>query len=287
MSQSNQRHRSVGDRIRLAASERGVDANRLRRAFVFQRLLARLGPAGFVLKGGYCLEVRLPASARATKDIDLVGRIAMTRDDLTLRDDLDEIVERYDVDDGFAFRVGKATRLRDEDAGAQAWRVDLVALLDGVEFERVKVDLVGQVDEIRGATEPLPVPPPVAIPGLDPVVVEAVDVYQHAAEKFHAYSRIYAHDRPSSRVKDLVDLVLLTEAGLIDDASRLAERIAVVAMERDGSAPVPRLSAPPGDWTRPYAAMAADLDLTAASTDTAYDLVTAVYAAALRERTTS
>lgn len=283
MSQRNQRHRSVGDRIRLAASERGVDANRLRRALVFQRLLARLGPAGFVLKGGYCLEVRLPQSARATKDVDLVGRIAMTRDNLSLRDDLDEVMERHDIEDGFTFRVGKATRQRDEDAGAQAWRVDLVALLDGVEFERVKVDLVGQVDEVTGATELLAVPPPVTIPGLETVVVEAVDVYQHAAEKFHAYSRVYAHDRPSSRVKDLVDLVLLAEAGLIGDASRLAQRIAVVASERDSSTPVATLPEPPGDWTRPYAAMAADLDLTAASTEAAYDLVAAVYAAALSE----
>lgn len=165
----------------------------------------------------------------------------MTRDALSLRDDLDEIVERHDVEDGFTFRVGKATRLRNEDAGAQAWRVDLVALLDGVEFERVKVDLVGQVDEVRGATELLAVSPPVTIPGLETVVVEAVDVYQHAAEKFHAYSRVYAHDRPSSRVKDLVDLVLLTEAGLIGDASRLAQRITVVAIERDSSTPVATL----------------------------------------------
>lgn len=285
MSHANNRHRSVGDRIRLAASERGVDANRLRRAMVFQRLLARLGPAGFVLKGGYCLEVRLPGAARATKDVDLVGKLALARDPLALRDDLDEVLESHDVDDGFSFRVGRAIPLRAEDAGAQAWRVDLAALLDGAEFERVKVDLVGQVDEIRGGTEPLEVRPPIAISGLGPIIVEAVDVYQHAAEKFHAYSRIYAHDRPSSRVKDLVDLVLLAESGLIEDAPRLGRRLTVVAQERDGSEPSPTLPEPPGDWRSPYAVMAADLGLTAASTAAAFELVSAIHAGAMTERT--
>ncbi|KGN33899.1 hypothetical protein N802_08930 [Knoellia sinensis KCTC 19936] len=287
MTQGNARHRSFGDRIRLAASDRGVDANRLRRALVFQRLLARLGPAGLVLKGGYCLEVRLATSARATKDIDLVGRIALTRDQATLRDDFDELLEQGEIEDGFSFRVGKAVLLRGEDAPAQAWRVDVLAFLEGAEFERVKVDLIGQLDEVRGATERMVIPAPVAIPGLEPVTVEAVDVYQHAAEKFHAYSRIYAHDRPSSRVKDLVDLVLLIEAGLLTDGSRLGERIRIVSQERDGSPPGSPLPLPPGDWTQPYAAFAADLDLTAGATDAAYDLVAAVHAAALTERTTS
>lgn len=286
MTHASGRHRSFGDRIRIAAAGRGVDANRLRRALVFQRLLARLGPAGLVLKGGYCLEVRLPGSARATKDVDLVGRLALTRDQTSVRDDLDELLDDGAIDDGFTFRVGQAKLLRDDESAVAAWRIEVTAMVDGAEFERVKVDLVGQIDEVLGGTERLTIPSPVVAPGLDPVVVDAVDVYQHAAEKLHAYSRVYAQDRPSSRVKDLVDLVLLIEAGLLVDGERLAERLVVVWRERDNAPPAERLPSPPGDWTRPYAAFAADLDLAASDTGAAYDLVAAVHVAALTERTT-
>jgi hypothetical protein len=51
--------RSLGHRIRNLAADRGVDPARLRRHLTFQRLLARLADSGqWVLKGGFCLEVR-------------------------------------------------------------------------------------------------------------------------------------------------------------------------------------------------------------------------------------
>ena len=281
MSNRHDRQRSVNDRIRLTAAAHGVDTNRLRRSLVFQRLLARLAPHDFVLKGGFCLEVRLPGSARATKDVDLVGTVAMTADPEELIDALNEILQGSAVDDGFTFRPGRPVRLRGEEAAKHAWRIGVTAFLDGAAFERIKLDLVGQVDEVSGATEMLTVPPPVSIPGLTDVVVEAVDVYQHAAEKFHAYGRIYAGDRPSSRVKDLVDLVLLIEAGLLVDPDRLRERLRVVYAERDRSAPAPDLAEPPGAWAVPYAAFAADLDLSAATSAAAHHLVAASYVVAL------
>lgn len=64
--------RSVGHRIRTAAEAQHVDAARLRRHLVFERIMARLAAGGqWVLKGGYCLEVRLGLAARATQDLDL------------------------------------------------------------------------------------------------------------------------------------------------------------------------------------------------------------------------
>lgn len=110
-------------------------------------------------------------------------------------------------------------------------------------------------------------------------------MYQHAAEKFHAYSRIYAQGRPSSRVKDLVDLVLLSEADLLSDLLRLKARLEAVYSARDQASPPQGLPRPPGAWQSPYAAQAADLSLHAATSDTAYDLVARLYAAALNEGT--
>lgn len=288
MNAHNDRQRAVNDRIRIAAATQRVDANRLRRSLVFHRLLARLGPHGFVLKGGFCLEVRLRHSARTTKDVDLVGSAATTNDSEYVLDTLDGILDSTEgsSSDGFTFDVGQPVRLRDQGTRGHAWRVSVTARLDGAEFERVKLDVVGQLTEVQGATEPLTVPPPVSIPGLPEVVIEAVDVYQHAAEKFHAYARTYAHDRPSSRVKDLVDLVLLIESGLLCDPVRIGERLAVVYAERDNALPEPNLPNPPGDWKRPYAALATELGVTAVNTDAAYELVADWYAAALQGRMT-
>lgn len=123
MTARGNRQRSVNDRIRLAAAAQGVDANRLRRSLVFHRVLARLAPDGFVLKGGFCLEVRLPGSARATKDVDLVGRVATTTDPEQLLNDLDELFDGGADEDGFTFQPTRPVRLRDEGAANHAWRI--------------------------------------------------------------------------------------------------------------------------------------------------------------------
>lgn len=251
------RAQSANDRIRRAAHEQGYDPNRLRRSVVFQRIIDRLAPAGLILKGGFCLEVRLPGAARTTRDLDFVGELALATDPEDLRDDLDELLDIHDPADGFTFQVGAATRLRGDDAEPNAWRVSVSAQLDGAHFGHIKLDLVGQVQEVVGATELLVIPVPVPLPGAGAVSIEAVDVHQHAAEKFHAYARLYAHDRPSSRTKDLVDLVLLIDAGLLNDVTRLRQRLLAVYGARDASTPVAALPEPPDSWRLTYEAFAA------------------------------
>jgi hypothetical protein len=86
-----------------------------------------------------------------------------------------------------------------------------------------------------------------------------VDVAQHAAEKFHAMARTDAGDRPSS-VKDLVDVVLLVEAGLLPHPD-LPGRLQTVWQVRDAVPPPAQLPAFPAAWLGDYAAMAAELDL--------------------------
>lgn len=87
---------------------------------MFHRLLARIEGSGLVLKGGYCLEVRLPDAARATKDVDLVGRLALIEDSEDLMDTLEAMLASTSLDDGFSFRVMRAQPMRPEIAGAPA-----------------------------------------------------------------------------------------------------------------------------------------------------------------------
>lgn len=282
------RRRSVSDRVRLTAEASGVDIARVRRAVVFHRLLDRVSGHGLVLKGGFCLEARLPGQARATKDVDLVGIIALIGSREDVADEVQRVLDRGDVaDDGFSFDVESARELRGQGSTAPAWRLTVTALLDGQIFERLKVDLVGQVDEVIGATEALVIEPPVSIPGHGPVAIEAVDVYQHAAEKLHALSRTYAGDRPSTRVKDLVDMVLLVEAGLLTDTGRLWGRVHRVHEFRDGVPPPDDLPVPPRSWVADYQALVADLHCTARTLDTAYPLIRSHYRHAATGRTPS
>ncbi|MGH9553108.1 MAG: nucleotidyl transferase AbiEii/AbiGii toxin family protein, partial [Terriglobales bacterium] len=64
---------ALDERLKNIARQENVSINDLHRQVVFDRFLARLDPARFVLTGGYSLELRLPKS-RSTTDIDLYIR---------------------------------------------------------------------------------------------------------------------------------------------------------------------------------------------------------------------
>ncbi len=64
-----------------------------------------------------------------------------------------------------------------------------------------------------------------AFTGVVPIIVPALSLEYHLAEKLHAYTRIYSDGRGSSRPKDLVDIALISSeskfnAGPILDAAR-------------------------------------------------------------------
>ncbi|GAB4075548.1 nucleotidyl transferase AbiEii/AbiGii toxin family protein [Nostocoides australiense] len=280
MSAGNRTLQSLNDRIRLAAAERGADANRLRRSVAHHVVLGRLAPAGLILKGGFCMEARLPHMARGTKDLDLVGKLALTHDSEELLDALEDIASTGDTTGDFTIHFLTAQSLRLDAAGGAAWRVVTEVRVEGRPFERFPLDLIGQVEETHEGVEKLLVAAPLSAPGLQPLEVLAVDPYQHAAEKLHAYSRLYAGETPSSRVKDLVDLVLLIDAGLLANPRRLGERLRVVWRARDDASPPHALPAPPGAWTPDYAALAAQLGLSCATAEAAFDLIHTAYTAA-------
>src|SRR5262249_22247611 len=111
-----------------------------------------------------------------------------------------------------------------------------------------------------------------------PVTVFAVDLAQHAAEKLHALTRPYG-DQVNTRVKDLVDLVVLAESGWIDQ-ERLARRLRTVFTVR-ASHDMPRhLPVPPASWDRDYAALVAGLDLEARTVGAAHFLIQPIWEAA-------
>jgi len=271
-------NRSLSHRLRNRAEELGVDPGRLRRHLVFQRILARLAKGDiWVLKGGFSLEVQLQLRGRATKDLDMV--VSETPNSaLDLQDLLDEILET-NSEDRFTFEVGLPKPLPARDLGAPGWRLKVRALYTNALFETVTLDVVSAADEVGGGLQEIVIEPIISTDEFAPTTMTAVDIPQHAAEKIHAYCRIYSGEQPSSRVKDLIDLVLLIEAGLLDP-TEWAERCRHVFDVR-ADTPLPeKLEAPPASWAQPYLQTAAELDLTAADLDSAFSLVEALYTTA-------
>lgn len=90
------------------------------------------------------------------------------------------------------------------------------------------------------------------------MTVRAIPLELQVAEKLHAYTRVYEHDRSSTRVKDLVDLALISELFTLD-AAALRTAIDVTFTGRSTHRPPPSLSPPPQDWRIPYRQLAQDV----------------------------
>jgi len=225
-----------------AAQHGGVGLARLRKRVVFERLLARLhvvAPDAWVLKGGFALELRLGSQARTTKDIDVDWAIGEDEAVGLLLD-----AAAVTLDDRFEFAIERAQVDDDLPGGGQRWAV--AATLAGREFERVAID-IGFAAESVFEPESIASSHLLDFADIAPIHIPTVAIEQHVAEKLHAYTRTYAAGRSSSRVKDLVDLVVIAHTTTID-ADRLTRAIKEI-FQRRGTHPVPyAVPSPPGDW---------------------------------------
>jgi predicted nucleotidyltransferase component of viral defense system len=242
-------------RLKNESRENGVRLDRLRKLVVFDRFLARLvavAPERLLLKGGLAMDYRLGYRARTTKDMDL-GR---SDDQDAVLADL-QSAQQHDAGDFFSFVVTRTDALDDADVDG-AVRFHVAAELAGRQFDSVVLD-VGFGDPEIFAPEILTPPSLVAFADLEPLSVPVLAVEQHIAEKLHAYSRTY-HGRPSSRVKDLVDLVLLqAEVSIL--AGRLLHALQAVFAARGSHALPARFPEPPQEWAGPYRAMAREVGI--------------------------
>jgi predicted nucleotidyltransferase component of viral defense system len=267
-------------RLRNEALERGTRIDRLRRRAVFERMLVRLdaaGPGRWILKGGTALEVRWRERARTTRDLDLALR-GQPEDGRALRGLLiAQLADDVDAD-RFAFEVGVPHPLAQDVAGRPAWRFSIRAMLAGREFAAVRVDVVVRPEELV-VTERLPLPGALAFAGFPSRDVEVAAPAQHFAEKLHALTRPYP-GRVNTRVRDLADLVLLIEDGLLQPAETLQVTRHVFATRATHDLPVD-LADPPASWAATYSRLAADLDAEAAALPAAMDRLRRFWATAL------
>jgi hypothetical protein len=245
-------------RLSAAARAGGPPAGRARKVVAFTRLLARLrraAPDGWVLKGGFALELRLAGRARTTRDVDLdfaAGLEAATEALVA--------AAATDLDDFFEFAV---ERVGAADVGAPGGgvRFRAEARVAGRAFETLAIDVgVGPTGLPSG--DELQVPDLLGFAGISSPRVPAAPLERHLAEKLHALTRRYGADQPSSRPKDLIDILLISELAVFD-AAALRAAVARVFAERATHAVPTTLPAIPVGWARPYAVMASEVDLDA------------------------
>ena len=183
---------ALEERLRQEHLVTGTALVRLRKMVAFDRFLARLSAAGedrWVLKGGFALQLMLPALARTTKDIDL-----------HLEEKADQAISllieasSLDLKDFFSFLVSPPTP-----AGKTCVRVNVECRVDGRVFERFHVDL-GAEEPRTGNRVYRTITPLLAFAGIPSVAFPCYPPAQHLAEKVHALTRPRG-TRGSSRSK--------------------------------------------------------------------------------------
>ncbi|HWO38759.1 MAG TPA: nucleotidyl transferase AbiEii/AbiGii toxin family protein [Candidatus Acidoferrum sp.] len=263
--------RALEDRLQDIAGKEGVDLQRLRRQVAFDRLLARLFQAPrpsalpWVLKGGYAMELRIKA-ARTTKDIDLTMRSVFSssekQDDkknLAVLEKLQEAAA-FKSDDFFVYTIGEP--ISDLDAAPYGGaRFPVEARLDGRVFVGFHLD-VGIGDAVIEPLEVVEGRDWLGFAGIASPSLYLIPREQQFAEKLHAYT-LPRKGAANTRVRALVDMVLLIQSGTLDKA-RLREAIHLT-FDRRGTHAVPNiLPQPPTDWQKPYEALAKECRLTGA-----------------------
>ena len=244
--------RALEDRLRTMSLETGIPLIRLRKMVAFDRILSRLflhGSEQWVVKGGFALQLRLGASARTTKDIDLLVMDETQKIYPHLRN-----AGAIDLGDWFTFEVMDTTQSDPDGIGGLRYR--LQSLLNGRTFERFHID-IGVGDPLLAPVEYLEIPPLLTFAGIEPTIVPCYPITQQISEKYHAFTRPHVSGA-SSRVKDLVDILLLAEMGELD-STNLREAIEATFDDCKTHELPSEVPLPSKDWSRPFKKMAQEV----------------------------
>ncbi len=251
---------ALEERLARIAAEENVDLQRVRRQVAFDRLLARLGSlpdSPWVLKGGYAMELRFQ-KARTTKDLDFTLRLK-TKEAPGSNEVLDlvQAASASDLSDFFIYRIGEATADLDGAPYGGA-RYPVEAVLADRTFARFHLD-IGVGDIVMEPAEIFHSRDWLGFAQIPPATITAISREQQFAEKIHAYT-LPRKQNPNSRVRDLVDMVLLVGSRqLIPQKTR--EAILVTFTRRATHHIPPSLQGPPAAWEKPFVVLATECGL--------------------------
>ncbi|OGI09793.1 MAG: hypothetical protein A3I68_05530 [Candidatus Melainabacteria bacterium RIFCSPLOWO2_02_FULL_35_15] len=260
--------RALEDRLNNLSKKEGIALDRLRKKIAFDRLLARLfknKQNKWLLKGGYALELYLRDIARTTKDIDLSIPEKKKINKEKIRELLQEEAEK-DIKDYFQFLIGASYQdLHQPVYGG--WRYPVEAKLDNRTFTKFHLD-VGIGDEIISKPIWQKGHNLLNFAGILPAKVAVIPREQQFAEKIHSYT--FPKDkRNNSRVKDLLDLVLLIQHCKLRKA--ILKQSIEKTFQNRGTHHLPeKLESPPADWGKVYEKLADECKSSKGNTDEAF-----------------
>lgn len=190
--------------VKEAAGRSPMDTNRAIAGFYFHRLLCRVFSdldSPFILKGGLGVLART-TDARYTRDIDL------TTNSLDIDAAVDELktLALKDLDDFVSFGYIGCNPIKAEDEYREGRTVTFDVFLGAKKVQTVSVDLVtdkidcGEPDRVLPADR-------VELAGIESCDYLVYPVERAVADKVCGITERHG-DRPSSRVKDLVDIVV-------------------------------------------------------------------------------
>jgi hypothetical protein len=188
-----------------------------------------------------------------TRDIDL----CRFDDEFSTSADLEEAVNS-DLGEYFYYTVKRTPNL-ERLKGIKAVRYNVECVLANRLFERFPVD-VGLGEKQPISSETLEFPDLLSFADISSPKVPAISIEQQLAEKIHAYSGTYGihANRPSTRTKDLIDIVLVSELAIIN-ASQFNKVLDQTYTFRDCHPRPNALPKPPQDWSNPYTRMATEV----------------------------
>lgn len=247
------------DKLKQLASVQEKSVQRLQRQVAYDRFLCRLfsgQKAPWILKGGHALELRLQNS-RATKDIDLALKDTKLFKAKSLDKQNEIILERLqekaalNLKDYFEFIVNRPTL--DLDAAPYGGgRFPVEAMIDGKIFIKFHID-IGVGDVWIEPHEEIKLSNWLDFANIPTQQIPIISVEQHFAEKIHAYT-LPRDGGFNSRVKDLVDIILLIREGRMNKAA--LEKAINETFARRKTHKIPKeLVGPSKEWERPFKAM--------------------------------
>ncbi|MFB6513106.1 nucleotidyl transferase AbiEii/AbiGii toxin family protein [Streptomyces virginiae] len=181
------------------------------RGFFFQRLTARVftaDPDRWLLKGGQALLVRYPGGARLSKDIDLQHLTGTTEEAL------DALLTAAAVDLGDHMRfVPRAMRLQGADGDGINQTFDVYIGLR--KLDSIRVDLVTNKNVTARPADFRLMPRPDVPWPTDWPQVRLYPIVDHLADKICAMYEWHHGITPSSRFRDLADILLMSQNEVI------------------------------------------------------------------------
>jgi predicted nucleotidyltransferase component of viral defense system len=229
---------------------------RLRKRLAMERLLMRLQAdksSRWLLKGGVALELRLQEGARSTIDLDLSLDFELTEQAPAPAEIFERLANAMSKTgpDFFRFEFPGTIGTDLEIEGLQVYRFSVAASLAGRLFDRFKLDVVVE-PAFSARSETVMGSGLLAFAGIERESFQVVALERHFAEKIHAYSR---PREVRTRVKDLVDILLISQIGLPARAV-VKEEIDRVFEERKTHSVPASLPLAPIEWKAPFEAEA-------------------------------